>query len=95
MPKSKSDKLKHLSNWACGVKPMTDHPDQKKWFDYGKKTTSLHMLYETNKDPTLLQEIMQRCETEATGWLEMKPSDYAGAAKQYLNLESHMFRRRL
>jgi hypothetical protein len=95
MPKSDKlkDKLKYLSAVACGVNPMTDHPDQKKWFDYGKETGYILMHYQNakTKDPALLQEVMQRCETEATGWLEMKPPDYAGAAKQYINLEGHMF----
>ncbi len=93
MPKSKSDKLKYLSAVACGVNPYTDHPDQKKWFDYGKETAHMLMHHQNakTKDPALLAEIMRRCETEATGWLQMNPPDYAGAAKQYLNLESHMF----
>ena len=91
MPKSKSDKLKYLSAWACGVEPLTDHPDQKKWYDYGRETAYLGMCYEKTKDPALLQQIMQRCETEATGWLAMDPPDYAGAAKQYMNIEGQMF----
>jgi hypothetical protein len=82
MPKSKSDKLKYLSGWACGVNPYTDHPDQKKWYDYGKETGLLGLRYQNAKvkDPALLQEIMNRFETEATGWLQMNPPDYAGAA---------------
>jgi len=91
MPKSK--KLKYSSAWAVCAKPSTNHPDQKKWYDYGKETALLGKRYENAKvkDPALLQEIMNRFETEATGWLQMNPPDYAGAAKQYLNLESHMF----
>ncbi len=81
-------KLKYTPAVLCGVVPKTEYPDQKKWFEYGRETGLLTVLYNNTKDPALLEQIMQRCETEADAWLRMVPPDYAGAAKQWINLEA-------
>lgn len=91
MSKPKPERYNYTGAVACGLTPMTDHPDQKKWYDYGRETGLLTLRYLETKDVTLLPEIMQRCETEANAWLGMDPPDYAGAAKQWVNLEGHRF----
>jgi hypothetical protein len=94
MPKPR--KVKYIEAMAVGTVPMTDHPDQKKWFYYGCETVVLMKRFNSTAehDPAwlaLLHEILPRCETEARGWLAMVPPDYAGAAKQWISIESYRF----
>jgi hypothetical protein len=94
MSKPKPERYNYTGAVACGLTPMTDHPDQKKWFDYGRETGLLTLRYLETKDVTLLPEIMQRCETEANAWLGMDPPDYAGAAKQWQKRQKNSWRGR-
>ena len=91
MPKPR--RVKYTEAMACGTLPMTDHPDQTKWFYYGRDTAVLMNRFNSteDKDQALLEEILRRCEEEATGWLAMVPPDYAGAAKQWISIEAYRF----
>ena len=81
-----------------GYKPMvlidskrTDLPGWGELFDYGIKTGEMVAAHGQSKDPVLLQEILERGRFERDGWLGMSPPEYAGAAKQCLNIEGHLF----
>ena len=72
---------------------------EKKLYDYGIKTGLMTLEYNDNKDPALLEEIVQRCLTEKDAWLALSQTDneqfahhcFAGAAKQCINLEQYCF----
>ena len=87
----KPQKIKHTAAVLCGRAPMTDHPDQKKWFDYGRESAKIINFYNANPNPAMLPLIFERCETEMQAWLAMNPPDYAGAAKQCLTIEALRF----
>jgi hypothetical protein len=70
MPKPR--KVKYTEAMAVGTVPMTDHPDQEKWFYYGFETVVLIQRFNNTADHdpawlALLHEILPRCETEARG----------------------------
>ena len=87
----KPEKMKCKSAVICGRQPMTDHPDQEKWYCYGRESAKIIAFYTDNPDPVLLPLIFERCSTEMQGWLAMNPPDYAGAAKQCLTIEALRF----
>jgi hypothetical protein len=84
----KPEKLKYTAQVLCGAAPMTDHPDQKKWYEYGVQSGVLIQHYNDTQNRALLPLIFERCETEIKGWLAL--DDYGGAAKQCLTIEALM-----
>lgn len=68
-----------------------DRPGWTELFDYGIKTGEMINQHGQSKDPTLLREILKRGRFERDEWLAMSPPEYAGAAKQCLNIEGHLF----
>ena len=69
----------------------TNLPVWGELYDYGMETSCKSAEYEQSQDPALLQEIVERSRFERDAWLRMSPPEYAGAAKQCLNLEANLF----
>ena len=69
----------------------TNLPVWGELYDYGMETSQMMAEYRDSKDPALLQEILERSRFERDAWLRMSPPEYAGAAKQCLNIEAHLF----
>jgi hypothetical protein len=77
---------------ACDCAPDVYKPGWKKLYDYGLETGALCLQLKHTKDPAaLLEELLQRAYFERDGWLRMSPPEYAGAAKQLINIEGHLF----
>ena len=69
----------------------TNLPVWGELYDYGMESNMMVVEYRHSKDPALLQEILERSRFERDAWLRMSPPEYAGAAKQCLNIEGHLF----
>jgi hypothetical protein len=76
---------------VCDSAPDLLKPGWKELYDYGIETGALGLRYSQTKDPALGRELLQRCYFEAEKWLQMDPPEYAGAAKQFINAEGHLF----
>jgi hypothetical protein len=90
-PKPKSPKFSSNLAVVCDSAPDLFKPGWKELYDYGVETGALGLRYSQTKDSELLEQILHRCHFELNAWLRMSPPEYAGAAKQSINIEGHLF----
>ena len=65
----------------------TNLPGWGELYDYGMETGHMMQEHGQSKDPAILQKILERCRHERDGWLLFSPPEFAGAAKQCINIE--------
>jgi hypothetical protein len=90
MPKPVKFKITPM---ICMDSKRTNKPGWGELYDYGLVTGQMMADNGQSDDPVLLNAIMERCKVERDGWLNIKPEpEYAGAAKQCINIENYLFR---
>lgn len=82
----KPEKLKCKSMILLDSK-RTNLPGWGELYDYGIETGKMIEEHGQSKDPAFLQEILRRTRHERDQWLSFSPPEFAGAAKQCINIE--------